>query len=122
MSWVREFCVRNFLVYREATHQSQQKLRDHDFECETVKQYLMALNSLTKNFDRSSVYIIDETPAYYDMVPTRTLETVGTKTVDLLNSGHDKTRFSLILTVRADGFLLPIGIFLKGLTKVPKFI
>ena len=63
---------------------------------------------------------MDETPAYYDMVPTRTLETIGTKTVDLLNSGHEKTRFSVIITVRADRFLLPIGIIFKGLKKAPK--
>ena len=65
---------------------------------------------------------MDETPAYFDMVPTRTIDFVGTKTVDLLNSGHEKTRFSLVITVRADGSLLPIGVIFKGLKKVPKCI
>ena len=65
---------------------------------------------------------MDETPAYYDLVPTRTLETIGSMTVDMLNSGHDKTRFSLIITIRANGILLLIGIIFKGLKKVSKCI
>ena len=67
---------------------------------------------------------MDETPAYYDMVPTRTIDMVGTKIVDLLNSGHEKTRFSLVIAVRADGFLLPIGVILKNIPKcnLPKSV
>ena len=49
---------------------------------------------------------MDETPAYFDMIRSKTLEFVGTKTVDLLNSGHEKSRFSLVLTISSDGDLL----------------
>ena len=63
---------------------------------------IYALKKFTNDYSQSSVYNMDETPAYYDMVPTRTIDMVGTKTVDLLNSGHEKTRFSLVITVRAN--------------------
>ena len=47
LSWVRNFCVRHFLSYREGTHQSQQKLREPNFEYNTCKKYLIALQQLT---------------------------------------------------------------------------
>ena len=63
---------------------------------------------------------MDEKPAYFDMVPSKTIDFIGTKTVNLLNHGHEKSRFSLVITVRADYFSLPIGIIFKGLRNIPK--
>ena len=40
LSWVRKFCVRNFLTYRTSTHQSQHKKKDPNFEFETLKTYI----------------------------------------------------------------------------------
>ena len=39
---------------------------------------------------------MDETPAYFDMIRSNTLEFVGTYTVDLLNNVHEKNSFSLV--------------------------
>ena len=42
LSWVNKFCLRYFLAYLEATHQSEQKIRDSYYEYEVVKDYLLA--------------------------------------------------------------------------------
>ena len=48
------------------------------------------------------------------MLNSSTLDFIGTKTVDLINTGHDITRFTLILTISEDCKLLPIGVIFKG--------
>ena len=122
MNWVRKFCVRHYLTYRESTHQSQQRRREPTFEFEVAKKFLLALKEIASDFPRNLTLNMDETPAYFDMLDTQTIDFIGTKTVDLLNSGHDKNRFSLVITIASDGVLLPIGVIFKGLKKVPKCI
>ena len=53
------------------------------------------------------------------MLNKKTIDVVGTKTVDLLNSAHDKNRFSVVITVNANGEILPAAVILRGLKKVP---
>ena len=122
MNWVRKFCVRHYLTYRESTHQSQQRRREPTFEFEVAKKFLLTLKEIASDFPRNLTLNMDETPAYFDMLDTQTIDFIGTKTVDLLNSGHDKNRFSLVITIASDGVLLPIGVIFKGLKKVPKCI
>ena len=107
------------MTYREATHQSQQKNRDPEFEFKTVKDYLVRLKTSTDNFTKNLILNMDETPLYFDMSSSRTIDFLGNKTIDSLNSGHDKNRFSLVLTISANGTLLPPAVIFKGLKKTP---
>ena len=122
LNWVRRFCVRHYLTYRESTHQSQQRKRDPSFEYEVAKKFLLSLKEIASEFESNLIMNMDETPAYFDMLDTQTIDFIGTKTVDLLNSGHDKNRFSLVITITSGGLMLPIGVIFKGLKKVPNCV
>ncbi len=62
---------------------------------------------------------MDETPTYFDMVSSRTLDFVGAKSIELLSTGHDKNRFTVTLTISPIGEILPALVLFKGLKKVP---
>ncbi|RWS15417.1 pogo transposable element with KRAB domain-like protein [Dinothrombium tinctorium] len=63
---------------------------------------------------------MDETPLYFCMPSKRTYDLKGVKTGRCKTTGHDKLRFSVVLTVLGNGEKLkPIVIF-KNLKKAPK--
>ena len=88
--------IRKFYTYREATHQSQQKKRDQGHDFQIVKNFIISLREIAFEFKPNLILNMDETPAYFDMLDSKTIDFVGTKSVELLNSGHDKNRFSLV--------------------------
>ena len=50
---------------------------------------------------------MDETPVFFDMVPGKSLVQKGQKSVTIRTSGSDKRPVTVVLTVAADGFILP---------------
>ena len=55
---------------------------------------------------------MDETPAWFDMPTSKTVDSVGAKTVLLKTTGHEKTRFTVVLACLADETKLkPMVIF-----------
>ena len=63
---------------------------------------------------------MDETPCYLDMSSNKTLHFKREKNVEGADSGHSKTRFTVVLTVAMSGKVPKTVIILKGLKKVPK--
>ncbi len=57
---------------------------------------------------------MDETPLYFNMLPNATIEKLGAKEVIMRTLGQEKNRFSVILTVLADGTKLPPYLIFKG--------
>lgn len=57
---------------------------------------------------------MDETPCYLEMGFDTTLEFTGKKNVDILSSGLNRYRVSVILAVVGSGFKLPPLKILKG--------
>jgi hypothetical protein len=118
-SFVKKFMYRNSLSIRKVTHVSQMKKKDPKIEKITLINYLARLRLFLKDFSRFCILQCDETPIWFDMVNKTTIEFVGTKSIDLLTSGHDKTRFTVLLTIAAHGFCLNAYVVFKGLKKVP---
>ena len=63
---------------------------------------------------------MNETPVYVDMPHRRTIHPKGDKTVDMVTSGNEKTRFTVVITASADGRIWPGFMILRGLKKIPK--
>lgn len=57
---------------------------------------------------------------YIDMVANSTLDFTGNKNVDGVTTGHEKCRFTVVLTVSATGNFLKTYVIFKGLKNVPK--
>ena len=61
---------------------------------------------------------MDETPAYFDVVPGRTLDRKGQKSILLRTTGSEKRHLTVVLTVTASGDVLPPMVIFKGKQKL----
>ena len=57
---------------------------------------------------------MDETPVYFDLIPNKTIDRVGTKSCIVRSTGSEKRHITVVLTVRAIGCMLPPMIIFKG--------
>ena len=62
LSWIRGFCVRHCLTYSEATHQLQQKLRDPDYELDTLKAFILGFAKYAKVYRKCLIFNMGENP------------------------------------------------------------
>lgn len=76
--------------------------------------------SVAADIHASNVLNMDETPMYFDMASDKTYAPVGAKDVLVKTTGHDKLRFTVVLTVSASGVKLKPMIIFKNLKNVPK--
>ena len=63
---------------------------------------------------------MDETPTYIDMITNRTYDVSGKKSIEINHTGHLKHRFTVVLTIAANGYRLPTYLILRKLKKPPK--
>ena len=59
---------------------------------------------------------MDEIPVFFDMVPEKSLVQKSQKSVTIRTSGSEKRHVTVVLTVAADGFTLPLMIIFRGKT------
>ena len=63
---------------------------------------------------------MDETHVYIDMPNYRTMHQVDDKTIYMATSCHEKTRFTVTITVYADCRVWPAYMILRGLKKIQR--
>ena len=98
----------------------QESLKTPPGKMGIVSDFLAKLKPIHLDFEPRCVINMDETPVYIDMPHNRTMHPVGDKTIDMATSGHEKTRFTVTITVSADGRVWPAFMILRGLKKIPK--
>jgi len=110
-SWCARFMKRNDFVIRRQTKIAQ-KLRE-ELENKIFNFQRFMINQRKKhNYLLSNIGNMDETPMNFDMVGNRTISSKGEKTILLKTTGHEKTRFTVVLACMADGTKLrPMVIF-----------
>ena len=59
---------------------------------------------------------MDETPAFFDMVPTKSCK-IGSREFVVRTSRNDKKHITIVLLAAADGTLLPPMLIFKGKTE-----
>ena len=59
---------------------------------------------------------MDETPAFFDMVPSKYIAAKGTKECVVRTSGGEKKYLTVVLSATGDGKMLPPMIIFKGKT------
>ena len=59
---------------------------------------------------------MDETPVYFDIVPGKTIECKGMKTVKVRTTGLKKRHITMVFGCTAVGHFLPPIIIFKGMT------
>ena len=107
--WVRH----HGLVHRMGTHVSQKAPSEIAKLADDFMEYIRPVISQP---NRSEDYIInmDQTPVPFTFHSTKTLELVGTRTVNIRKSTNDTKRVTCALTVTASGRVLTPFLIFKG--------
>uniref|UniRef100_A0A1A8FLA7 DDE-1 domain-containing protein n=1 Tax=Nothobranchius korthausae TaxID=1143690 RepID=A0A1A8FLA7_9TELE len=72
-----------------------------------------------KNIRPQHITNMDEVPLTFDITVNRTVEKMGTSTVSVWTTGHEKSCFTVVLACQADGQKLPPMVIFKRKT-LPK--
>ena len=68
------------------------------------------------NYPLSLIDNMDKIPVFFDMTPEKSLVQKGQKSVTIQTSGSEKRHVTVVLTVAADGLILPPMIIFWGKT------
>ena len=120
VSWCARFMTRNKLVLRQKTKVSQ-KLPQHYEEKVTSFHRFIIRQREKMAFTLAQIGHMDETPVWFDMPHARTVSNVGEKTVLVKTTGHEKSRFTVLLACMADGTKLKPMVIFKRKT-MPKIV
>ena len=113
--WLEKFFARQRLSLRNRTSVSQKLPRQ--FEGVLTKFYEDARRFMRiGKYPRSLVGNMDETPAFFDMVPSKSICKTGSKECIVRTSGCEKKHVTIVLSATADGKMLPPMIIVKGKT------
>lgn len=118
--WIANFCRRNRISSRKITHQGQEDNVPKGEMYLKVKHFLDEVTIKAAGIPAENIFNMDETPCFFDMANSRTLHFTGEKTVDGLDTGHSKNRFTTVLCISASGKFIKSLIIFKGLKKNPK--
>ena len=109
--WCTKFLRRKNLALRQKTKIAQ-KLPEH-LDQKITSFHSFVIKSRRKgNYELVHIGNMDETPVWFDMPSARTVNEKGAKTVLVNTTGHEKSRFTVVLACMADGTKLkPMVIF-----------
>ena len=118
--WLRRMLLRNDLSFRRVTSVGQKVPSDAPERCD---QFLRKMQSI-RGYDY--IWNMDETPCYFDMPESSTIDTKRLQTVKVKTTGHEKLRFTAVLSAgikitpnEVKAVTLPLMIIFKNLVKPP---
>ena len=81
-----------------------------------VSSFVLCVRKLRRQhqYPLSAIGNMDETPLWLDMPGDTTVTRTGERSVSIRTTGHDKGRFTVILTAKADGTKLKPFVVFKG--------
>ncbi len=81
-----------------------------------ASDYMRFMRRIVSGHNRDLHFIInmDQTPVYFLMNAKPTYEVIGRKTVHIRTSRNDTKRVTVVVTITADGTLLPSTLVFKG--------
>ena len=111
--WCYDFMKRNGFSVRSRTSVGQPLPIDYK---ETIKNFRRFVMAETNTIVASNLRNFDEVPVPFDIVGNRTVDVKGKDNVRISLTGHEKTNFTVVLGVTADGEKLkPMLIFKRAL-------
>ena len=121
--FLERFLRRNNLVERAVTGVKQKIPKDAPELCE---QFLDSMIPISDEYD--VLMDMDGTPMYFDLPANKTIDFEGVKSVKVTTTGHEKLRYTVLLTAGVHrvaegeyrGFRLPPVVIFKNLVKPPK--
>ena len=113
--WVEKFFVRHRLSLRNRTSVSQKLPQQLEGVLTKLYQDAGRFMRIGK-YLRSLVGNMDETGAFFDMVPSKSICKTGSKECIVRTSGYEKKHVTIVLSATVDGKMLTPMIIFKGKT------
>ena len=104
--WARGFLQRNNLVLRAKTSIAQMLPADLEEKIARFRQDVCYIR-INGDFDYDLIANMDETPVYFDMVPSRTVDRKGKKSIKVRTTKSEKRRITAVLACSSTGKMLP---------------
>ncbi len=114
--WCFRFLRRHNISIRRRTHISQKLPSDYDDKLLSFQKFVIQ----TRKRLNPPLHLIgnaDQTPLTFDIPSNTTLNVKGASTVSVQTTGHEKSRFTVMLCCMADGTKLPPYIVFKRKTR-----
>ena len=111
--WLQKFMTRHNLALRSKTSLSQRLPADLETKVTSFNKFVKDLR-VEDEFDDEFIINMDETPVFFDLVPNKTVEKLGSKSVIVRSSGSEKRHVTVVLAIAASGDVLPTMIIFKG--------
>ena len=113
---VRRFLKSHGLVHRAVTHESQRMPQQI---CEEAHDFILTMRPRVSSADRDQRFIInmDQTPVFFNMSSSTTLQQAGSRTVNGRTSTSSTMQVTVAVTVTASGEMLKPLIIFKGKPK-----
>ena len=109
--WCTRFMKRNGYSIRARTKIAQKLPKEYADKITSFQRYVIR-QRLRAQYPLNCIGNMDETPVNMDMVANTTVDKIGTKSVMLKTTGHEKCRYTVVLSCMADGSkLMPMLIF-----------
>ena len=110
---IQRFVKTNQLVHRVHTHESQRSPVEVENE---ALDFISMMQPIVSGLNRSEDYIInmDQTPIFFSMVPRTTLQSRGSRTVNVRTSTSSTMRVTAAVTITASGKKLCPMLVFKG--------
>ena len=120
-SWCSRFMIRNNLVLRQKTKIAQKLPDDYEEKITNFHRFIIRQRQRF-GYDLSFIGNMDETPVWFDMPGAKTVHNRGEKTILVKTTGHEKSRFTVVLACLANGVRLkPMVIFKRKTQPKRKF-
>ena len=116
--WLDDLMSRNNLSNHYCTTIAQH-LPDDLIEKQQEFLAFITYRRIQHDYPLAFISNMDETPVSFDLPSNTTIDELGTRTVSIRTTGHERTNFTVVLTCMADGTKLPPLIIFK-LKKIPK--
>nr|XP_006825569.1 PREDICTED: RNA-binding protein 45-like [Saccoglossus kowalevskii] len=115
--WAQRFCRHHSLVIRRHTSVAQRLPRDLEEKITAFHEFIVS-QPQRYDFPLDLIVNMDETPMYFDLLPTTTLERKGAKSVSVRSTGAEKRHLTVILTGLVMAKSLPPMVIFKGVRKL----
>lgn len=118
LHWVNRFMKRNGLSLRQRTKISQKLPQDLEDKMLSFQSYLLKKRKM-HDFEVAQIGNMDETPTFFDMPGSKTIDVTGNRTIQVKTTGNERAHFTTVLACMADGTKLKPMVIFKRKT-IPK--
>ena len=106
---------RHNLVLRAKTSMAQELPKDLEAKISEFRRQVRYIRE-NGDFPFELIANMDETPVYFDMVPSKTVDVKGKKTIKMRTTKSEKCRLTAALSCTSTGVMLPPMLIFKGTT------